>query len=116
MISRFRLCNNREHHHQRFSALGQVPGIHFLHLSLSPAIAFIFTYPSLFSRFHSFSLFSGSLFSSFFLLNASFRSLIIPILGYLSVSSPSLSPPSHFSINYPLSTYVLSNSVAFVLW
>src|SRR5437899_791596 len=46
-IDRFRTLNYFHHHHAS-SALGQVPGTHFLYLSLSPAV-FIFTYPSIFS-------------------------------------------------------------------
>src|SRR2546425_846153 len=42
------LAAHKIHHHHWLSALGQVSGTHFLHLSLSPAILFISTYPSLF--------------------------------------------------------------------
>src|SRR5437867_10660715 len=72
--------HHHHHHHHASSALGQVPGIHLLHLYLSPAIVFISTYPSLlFLPF--FSLSSDSFSSTFSLQNASFRSLIIPFLG-----------------------------------
>src|SRR2546425_4275547 len=101
-------------HHHASSALGQVPGTHLLHLSLSPAILFISTYPSLLF-FPFFSLSSDSFSSIFSLQNASFRSLIIPFLGLPVRLPPPLSPPSHPSTNRPLSTHVPSNSSVVVL-
>src|SRR3989441_5030590 len=86
-------------HHHASSALGQVPGTHLLHLSLSPAILFISTYPSvLFLPF--FSLSSDSFPSIFFLQNASFRSLVIPFLG-LPVRLIPTTLPSITSLNKP---------------
>src|SRR3989441_546931 len=86
-------------HHHASSALGQVPGTHLLHLSLSPAILFISTYPSLlFLPF--FSLSSDSFSSIFSLQNASFRSLIIPFLG-LPVRLLPTTLPSITSLNKP---------------
>src|SRR3989442_1451122 len=84
-----------------FSALGQVPGTHFLHFSLSTAILFIFTYPSLLSFFSSFYLFSNSLFSSFSYQMLPLEHLSSLSLVYLTPSSPSLSPPTRLSINIP---------------
>src|SRR3989441_5592928 len=91
-------------HHHASSALGQVPGTHLLHLSLSPAILFISTYPSLlFLPF--FSLSSDSFSSIFSLQNASFRSLIIPFLGLPVRLLPNTLPSITSLIKpYPLNT------------
>src|SRR3989442_5295620 len=96
------------HHHHASSALGQVPGTHLLHLSLSPAILFIATYPSLlFLPF--FSLSSDTFPSTFSLQNASFRSLLIPFLG-LPIRLILTTLSSITSVNRLLLTHVLSNS------
>src|SRR5437867_2797693 len=108
------MCICVYHHHHASSALGQVPGTHLLYLSLSPAILFISTYPSLL-LLPFFSLSSDSFFSTFSLQNASFRSLIIPFLG-LPVRLLSTTLSSITSLNKPsLSTHVSSNSSVVVL-
>src|SRR3989442_9941292 len=102
------------HHHHASSALGQVPGTHLLHLSLSTAILFISTYPSLlFLPF--FSLSSDSFFSTFSLQTPLLDHLSSPFLVYPSASSPPLSPPSHPSTNRPLPTHFPSNTSVVVL-
>src|SRR5206468_9930933 len=96
------------------SALGQVPGTHLLHLSLSPAILFISTYPSLLSFLSS--LFPLTHFPrSFPYKTPLLDHLSSPFLVCPSASSPPLSPPSHPPTNRPLSTHVPSNSSVVVL-
>src|SRR5437867_4189347 len=66
---------------------------------MSPAILFISTYPSLFFLL-LFSLSADSFSSTFFLQNASFRSLFIPFLG-LPVRLIPITLPSITSLNKP---------------
>src|SRR6267154_1825967 len=89
------------YHHHWSSALRPVPGTHSLHLSLSPAILFIFTYAPFFLSPGSLSSsLLESLSSSFTSLIASFRSLIIPLLGCPCRLFP-ITLPSITSFNNP---------------